>query len=646
MAAPLSLTDVAKQKDTQTMYPIDIDIQLPIPWKNTRFKTNKVGYINFLVGPNGTGKSRFTDALKPILPKCRILNSDRLAGLFFKQAGSSGHVVSNSRFNEGYNKSEFAHIKQGAADVGIGGDAFVILEEKLDIRIRVEATLSQILSREIRLEWDSGRLVPKAYNIKQEATYELHKDECHGIKELLVLLTHLYDDTHQTLVIDEPELNLHPQFQAFLIQEIRKIAGNPNIPGKKLIFLVTHSPFILDINTKKDLSSIICFHSDFSEPSTLFAKTDQEISTFAAIIPRLNVHHKQLFFAECPIFVEGIFDAQFIKGVQEFRGVSMEGSGSCIIDVGGNSEIALYHKLIEAYNKKAKYIYDLDSIFTRALRTNADSDERIKTFLAKIGAGAEFQIYCGELEKLLTKSIATIKITISQNPRIGELKEYLEKVLGSEDKKDRLKRARLALLIHLERHRQTLADILTELTVLEIEGKLNNIIGALKAQNVFLLKGGALEHYLPSYTGNIYEISDGIKKQTIEKEIELLFSTLVIEELELRYGYLFQVIKSLPAERKVDYLLPIKNHLGSLIYQIQKGVRSGLINTEETIPNYIGNEWNSFKRILAITYLKVESKTEFVCKIKILDKWGLGEMVLTINETTNSGMGQFELKHP
>lgn len=625
------------------MYQINIDIELPIPWKNKRFKTDKVGYINFLVGPNGTGKSRFTEALKPILPKCRILSSDRLAGLFFKQGGNSGHVVQNSRFHEGYNKSEFDAIKSGAETVGIGGDAFVILEEKLDIRIRVEATLSQVLGREIRLEWDSGRLVPKAYNIKQEATYDLHKDECHGIKELLVMLTHLYDDTHKTLVIDEPELNLHPQFQAFLVQEIRKIAGDPAIPGKKLIFLVTHSPFILDINSKTDLSSIVCFHSDFSEPSTLFTKPDAEISAFASIIPRLNVHHKQLFFADCPIFVEGIFDAQFIKGVQEFRGVSMEGSGSCVIDVGGNSEIPLYHKLIEAFNKKAKYIYDLDSIFTRALRINADSDERIKTFLAKIGAGAEFQSYCGELEKLLTKFIATIRTAVSQNPKIGELKEYLEKVLAANDKKDRLKKARLAVLIHLDKHRQTLVDIATELTVLEIEGKLNNIIGALKAQNVFLLKGGALEHYLPTYTGNIYEVSDGIKRQTIEKEIELLFSTLKVEELDVRYGYLFEIIKSLPAEQTVDYLLPIKNHLGSLIYQIQKGVQAGLIKSAETIPNYIGNEWKSYKRILDITSLNVESKTKFSCEIKILDKWGLGEMVLTINETTNSGMGQFEL---
>ena len=59
-------------------------------------------------------------------------------------------------------------------------------------------------------------------------SYRLDRDECHGIKELLVMLTHLYDDQKQYLIIDEPELNLHPQYQSFFMQEVRKIAGDPS----------------------------------------------------------------------------------------------------------------------------------------------------------------------------------------------------------------------------------------------------------------------------------------------------------------------------------------------------------------------------------------------------------------------------------
>jgi len=625
------------------MYDINLNINLPKPWKNKNFQTSKLGYLNFLVGPNGSGKSRFCEQLKAKLPNCRYLSSDRLTGLFYKSGGNSHLIFSQPGTSDGFNKSNFEHYKTGAKATGIGADAFVILEEKLDLRIKVEATLSQIFNREIRLEWDSGKLVPKAYNILQEEVYDLHKDECHGIKEILVLLTHLYDDSHQSIIIDEPELNLHPQYQAFLVQEMRKMAGSPR-DGKKLIFLVTHSPFILDILTPSDLKSTICFHADFQIPSHLYDLDDSELNSISSIIPRLNVHHKQLFFADNPVFVEGIFDSQFIKSVQEFRGVSMEGSGSCVIDVGGNTEIAQYHKLIEAYGKNAIYIYDLDSLFTRSLRTNANTDIKIKEFLAKIGAGDEFQKYCGELEKALTKLINNLNTIETSAEPIKGLVNYIKKVLKTSDK-EKIKKTRVAFLIHLNKHRQSLVDEFSELKISTIDGIFNNIVSALKEQNVFLLKGGALEHYLPSYKGNIYSIDDSKKRETIEAELEFLFNSKKESDLSKRYGYLFEIITNLPSNKKVDYLKPLKGHLGKLIFAIQQGYLQGIITNKESIPSYIGREWNSYARVLSIDEFAIKEKNGFDCLITIKNKWDIGELEISIDEKTNAGMGEYDMKN-
>lgn len=623
------------------MYSKEINIKLKKPWKDKEFKTSQLGYLNFLVGPNGSGKSRFCEQLKGVLPKCRYLSSDRLAGLFYKSGGNSHLIFSQPGTSEGFNKSHFEHYKSGAIATGIGADAFVLLEEKFDLRIKVEATLTQIFSREIRLEWDSGKLVPKAYNITQEEVYDLHKEECHGIKELLVLLTHIYDDSHQSLIIDEPELNLHPQYQAFLIQEIRKNAGSPE-EGKKVIAVVTHSPFILDILTPQDLKSTICFHSNFETPSHLFDFSEEEINSISSIIPRLNVHHKQLFFAETPVFVEGIFDSQFIKSIQEFRGVSMEGSGSCVIDVGGNTEIAHYHKLIEAYGKQAIYIYDLDSIFIRSLRTNADTDLKVKEFLAKIGAGDEFQKYCGDLEKSITKLVNDLKGKSSSDSNLLKLIEYIDKTLASSDK-DKTKKTRVAFLVHLNKHRESLVNFFTEIKITAIEGKLNNIVSALKEQNVYLLKGGALEHYLPSYTSNIYQIDESKKKEALETELSKLFTDLTEPELASRYGYLYEVITKLPGNKKVDYLKPLKAHLGNVIFKIQQGVLQGLIKSKDTVPAYLGKEWESYSRVLTIENLSIGEGNKFSCLITIQDKWGIGELGIDITDKTNAGMGDFEL---
>ena len=50
---------------------------------------------------------------------------------------------------------------ENAGNQGSGIDALVLLEERLDLRIQVEAILSHLFERQIILEWDSGRLMPR-----------------------------------------------------------------------------------------------------------------------------------------------------------------------------------------------------------------------------------------------------------------------------------------------------------------------------------------------------------------------------------------------------------------------------------------------------------------------------------------------------
>ena len=200
---------------------------------------------------------------------------------------------------------------------------------------RWSPTLSHLFNREIILEWASGYLRANMRRAGSSGSYRLDREECHGIKELLVLLTHLYDLGNQYLIVDEPELNLHPQYQAFFMQEVRKIAGDPNIdPKKKVVFLVTHSLSFLTcgpwtISNRSYRSTL-----RYSIPKQV-ANLNVDFSSISSFLRRLNVHHKQLFFSDNPIFVEGIHDAWLVEAMMEARGVSVAGAGSCIIDAGG-----------------------------------------------------------------------------------------------------------------------------------------------------------------------------------------------------------------------------------------------------------------------------------------------------------------------
>ena len=67
----------------------ELSFDLPIPWKQKKFKTSQIGTINFLVGPNGSGKSKFAEALRSHLGNARILGTDRLSGMEQTNALSS-----------------------------------------------------------------------------------------------------------------------------------------------------------------------------------------------------------------------------------------------------------------------------------------------------------------------------------------------------------------------------------------------------------------------------------------------------------------------------------------------------------------------------------------------------------------------------
>lgn len=615
------------------MFTINLKLTLQVPWKNENFEMSEIGYINYLVGANGTGKSQFSEHLKNFFNKnnlkCRVLSADRLNGLGFSskniQSGHGGYVANKSHFHDGFGKKEFSHYKIGAEELDTGIDAFVLLEEKLDLKIKIEAILSQVLHRDIRLEWDSGKLVPMTYNIQQATEYELKK-ESHGIKELLVLLTHLYDDSHKVLIIDEPELNLHPQYQAFLLEHIRKVSGNPS-EDKKIIYLISHSPFILDFQTIDDLKSVICFHSDFRKPSFIenLDPTDEE--KIKQIIPKLNVHHKQLFFANTPIFVEGIFDAQFIKAIQEKRAVSLEGSGSTVIDVGGNEQLSSYYLLSKLFGKKSLFIYDLDSIFfSSQLRVNAEESDAINQFLVQLGIGSNFQDIWGQFNRTLSN----LKEELRNKDSI--YKSYIDTIAIDDSKKG--KKESYALLIFCKYYSDEAKNLVSNVSQIDLQLKqLENVIKSFEEIGIYILEDGAIENYFPSYVGNKFSIDDNKKRECLNAEIDWMINECQSnEELSTRYSKLYNIMEKLPSGNIIDYKKVIESNLKDLIHKIQKGISENKILNELNLPSYIGKEWTSYQRILSVNNVDIDNQT-FTINLK--DLWGFGEEIINIEKNKN-----------
>lgn len=626
------------------MHKHPLSIELPLPWKGGIFSCQEIGHVNYLVGPNGSGKSRFAQKLAKSLPNARLLGTDRLVGM---EGGRRYKQTFGDQTPNGLQKSHFDYYNQAAREDGIGIDAIILLEERPDLRIQVEATLSQLFGRRIRLEWDSGNLKAMSTMDRTGDSYRLDRDECHGIKELFVLLTHLYNDEHPYLIIDEPELNLHPQFQAFFMQEVRRVAGEPaRGSNSKVIFLITHSPFILDFRSIEDVRSVISFSSDHSEPRQILDLDEHEAARLSSLVPRLNVHHKQLFFADSPIFVEGILDARLLVSVQECRGVSIAGAGSCVIDAGGSEEVNKYLTLCLKLGKKAHFVYDLDALFSGNLRQCLKGDDDVKGFLAAAGVGPSFAKYCGELDSSLMMAITKIQVSTATG-EVGRLRDYLGELgIQANWTQDTVAKARVALLTALSRWPAEISTALDKDHAAGIKGRMDKIVTALREKNIHLLPGGTLERYLPSYVGHPYRLEESQKRAAVEAELAYLSQPQDELALRDRYADLYSVSLALPSKLQVDIDAVLREYASSYIHRLQRLVAGRHAVDLETLRVQIQRDEPGLSKVFSVRSLDVKNPERFLIEVEVRPLLGGPKRLIHVTPETNAGMGKFALLDP
>ena len=615
-----------------------LSFPLPLPWVGQTFQTDRIGEINFLVGPNGSGKSRFAEQLTSRLNNARLLGADRLSGM--EQVRPLQRFVGDP-FSDGIAKNRFRYLR-GSNPTGSGFEAIVLLQERIDLRIQIEATLSHLFDRDITLEWDSGNLLPKARLRGRGQSYRLDREECHGIKELLVLLTHLYNDKHQYLVIDEPELNLHPQFQAFFMQEIRKVAGDPTSDSKKkVVFLITHSPFILDLRSSDDFKSVIAFDLQYSSPKQI-ANLDLDFSSNSSLVRRLNAHHKQLFFSDNPVFVEGIHDAWLVEAIMETQGVSVARAGSCIIDAGGDKEVNQYLKLCQGLGKDAHFLYDLDSLFSGELRACIKDDESLQGVLLSAGLGHNFAKYCGQLQKKLNAMINPL-LSETVPPSLDRLKSFLRCQGPSPWQPQQWAKAQVAVMKAISRYRDDVVLIVNEQAVRDIEGHRDQIINVLREKNIHVLPGGTLETYLPNYQGDEYKLGDAAKKKAVLAELDEIACLSGDEDLSSRYGDLYNIVRRLPAKPEVDVETVLRNHLGDYIHELQKVVVKNQNWEKDQIEAQINSSDPSHAAVFSIHEFARGENGRFDATIEITELLGQGKRWTEVDEHTIAGMLGFAI---
>lgn len=351
-------------------FPFDVTINLNESGiSGIQNKTIKInGGVTTFLGPNGSGKTQLLRGLKNSLSshlnakKIRYVSAGRLGPMESYRSDYDGHR-GNGILYDSATFGDKASTSRRHKNETILGD-FGTLSERPDILIKVQERLRKLFKRDITIDWDGGNLKVFFARVDQENSFNYSSArEASGLLHLVAILAALYDDEVGCLLIDEPEVSLHPQLQSFVLDEIFKVAGPNTEQGKKLIFISTHSTEFIELNSVQQLASIV-FCKDILENPIQIDPTVGEFQSrkLQALLTRLGQEHKLALFCHTPLLVEGPSDQIICSALNRKLSINLEAAGSQILPVTGKGQFPVVIKLMRLIGKKPALLADADAL--------------------------------------------------------------------------------------------------------------------------------------------------------------------------------------------------------------------------------------------------------------------------------------------
>ncbi len=336
--------------------------------------------VTFFVGPNGSGKTKTAFAYAQ---RCgqnvRRLSTDRLVGVMnfahygwasIPQGGSRGIPIGGS---------DEQQLRSMAPQGGIINDAFYILRDNPDIYLRVNSILSRIFRRDMRLSETAGYIEPTIL-FRQSDTYSLFQDEGHGLRELIALLTYTYYGDSTLLVIDEPELHLHPSMARFWVQELYREFV---VSGRRAI-IVTHDPNLIRPMTFDDLGGVWVFREG-QRPQNMLAAAhpshraiiDGSLSAFPDIVA-------SLVFSPRPVLVEGVHDRAALETALRRSAELGVSAQTDFVPCQGSSGVAAWFEIARQTGIDVVAVADLDALLDPSFQRAMDRNPQVAELYASV----------------------------------------------------------------------------------------------------------------------------------------------------------------------------------------------------------------------------------------------------------------------
>lgn len=464
--------------------------------------------LTFIVGPNGSGKTHLLKGLKNSFSqhtkkKVRFISAGRLAPL--EEYRSNYDQFDRSKKSDeanhgGWNISKYRHnIENINAD-------FHTLAERQDILIKVRERLQKLFKRNIYTDWNQGNLRISFSKSVEYNTYYSSGREASGLLHLVGILSALYDDEVGVLLIDEPEVSLHPHLQAFLLKEISRVAGIPSDDNyQKIIVMATHSTEMIRLSKADDLLSFI-FCNDLKEdpmqiPSDAGELKNQKIK---GLIARLGQEHKLTLFSKTPLLVEGPSDVIICNSLSDKLYLNLEAAGSQILPINGKESMPETVKLLRLMGKKPTILVDADAFADGLDLINSFfNDKKTKEFANSLDSMKSHSDILTLSKEIYDEFCNLVEKCWSNIERYATQHFYF--TYSEDDIKNKRRAALCAVFTNNEIPREWL----------KIKDRLNALFAIFNECGIFILKKGSIESY---YTSEELNLSNKVNSSVEESE--------------------------------------------------------------------------------------------------------------------------------
>ena len=295
-----------------------------------------------------------------------------------------------------------------------------------------------------------------------------------GEKEILNFLLGIFafNIKDGLVIVDEPEVHLHPRWQSIIIELFFDLA---NTTGNQFI-LSTHSAVFIN---QKTISNIIRVYKS-NDKSIIATIARDNLLVSKDLLHIINSHNNEkIFFADKVVLVEGVTDRLiFEKLINLYQLLFIETPEVIeVLEVYGKENLEKYRSFLEAFSVPNFIVADFD-------------------YLQNIGNEDIKNLFVVDHSKIDQQVIKHKKSIDGQT-----LSQQLEQAINNED----IESLKNLYQYIKSRKRKIKDDLTSEESIL-----IKEFLSQKESQDIFILRNGEIEDYLP----------DGHK--TLEKLISLL----------------------------------------------------------------------------------------------------------------------------